>query len=62
MRLLTTSFFVCALLSLNAQDDRPVYETTRIEGPAPTIDGKLDDPAWDLVEWGTNFYQRQPDD
>ena len=28
----------------------------------PVIDGKLDDPAWDLVDWGGDFIQRQPED
>ncbi|MEL7159371.1 MAG: sugar-binding protein, partial [Bacteroidota bacterium] len=70
MRLLTTllllllSTFFCYLQAQEQERaaDRPVYETTRLEGDAPTIDGKLDDPAWNLVEWGTNFHQRQPDD
>ncbi|MEM7575466.1 MAG: DUF5916 domain-containing protein [Bacteroidota bacterium] len=55
---------LCFCCLLNAQDnvDRPVYETTRIEGEAPTIDGKLDDPAWDQVDWSSGFHQREPDD
>lgn len=63
--------FLCYLssclfaISLTAQDTispRPEYVTQRIEGEAPVIDGVLDDPAWERVAWGTNFYQRQPDD
>lgn len=62
----------CLLLSVGAPvaaqapvataDNRPEYTTTRITGTAPTIDGVIDDAAWDAVEWGTNFHQRQPDD
>lgn len=38
------------------------YTTARIEGEAPRIDGKFDDPAWNQVEWGGgNFIQRMPD-
>lgn len=37
------------------------YFTKRITSP-PDIDGKLDDPAWNTVEWGTEFTQYQPDD
>jgi hypothetical protein len=47
---------------LYAQDARPEYTTARIEGKAPTIDGALDDEAWNQVEWGGDFHQRQPSD
>ncbi len=68
MRLLFTLFtllFCC--FSLFAQDSvpaekRPEYTTTRLTGEPPVIDGKVDEAAWDAVEWGTNFNQRQPDD
>jgi hypothetical protein len=40
----------------------PEYTTQRITGDAPTIDGTLNDPAWDQVEWGSDFFQRQPSD
>ncbi|MBC6994985.1 DUF5916 domain-containing protein [Neolewinella lacunae] len=56
---------LASLLALAAPlfaQDRPVYETKRLEGEAPAIDGKLDDAAWEQVAWGSNFYQRQPDD
>jgi len=57
--LLLQAFFSFAL---TAQDAHPEYTTQRIQGDAPTIDGDLDDPAWQQVEWGTDFHQRQPDD
>ncbi len=57
--LLLQTFFSFALM---AQEARPEYTTQRIQGDAPTIDGNLDDPAWQQVEWGTDFHQRQPDD
>ncbi len=41
---------------------RRVYETRRVVGEAPVIDGRLDDPVWDTVEWAGDFIQRQPAD
>jgi hypothetical protein len=36
-----------------------VYTTARAE-TAPRIDGVLDDPVWDRVEWSSDFVQREP--
>jgi len=36
-----------------------VYETRRTVEP-PTIDGRLDDPAWEKVAWAGDFSQRMP--
>lgn len=30
--------------------------------PSPEIDGLLDDPGWDIVEWQGNFIERRPDE
>lgn len=38
------------------------YETARVTGAPPVIDGKLDDPVWATVEWSGDFTQRQPHD
>ena len=51
-------------LAVAAQQDAPatprrVYQTRRTETP-PHLDGLLDDPAWDLVEWSGDFVQRDP--
>ncbi len=64
MRLILTTLLLQLLFfnGLRAQTGPPEYITQRIEGTAPAIDGKLDDPVWDQVEWGTDFFQRQPDD
>lgn len=53
--------------SLTTQDsievnERPEYTTSRVTGEAPVIDGILDEAAWETVEWGGDFNQRQPDD
>lgn len=37
-----------------------VYNTVRLQGPAPRIDGRLDDPAWGEGEWSGDFKQQIP--
>lgn len=39
--------------------ERRVYDTRRATS-APVIDGRLDDAAWDTVEWSSEFIQREP--
>lgn len=55
---------VCAGLAANASGvneiEKRVYVTRKIEGPAPVLDGRLDDAAWELVEWAGDFTQRSP--
>jgi hypothetical protein len=37
------------------------YAGTRLSGPAPVIDGRLDDACWqDQGEWAGDFTQREP--
>ena len=40
----------------------PVYTTQQVEGIAPTIDGMLDDAAWQQVPWSQEYTQYQPAD
>jgi Domain of unknown function (DUF5916)/Carbohydrate family 9 binding domain-like len=37
-----------------------VYQATRLAGPPPKIDGKLDDACWSEGEWTGDFTQREP--
>jgi Domain of unknown function (DUF5916)/Carbohydrate family 9 binding domain-like len=37
-----------------------VYETRRVEGQPPAIDGRLDDAAWKEGEWAGNYTQQIP--
>ncbi len=70
MRLLIILFACCLLntLPLRAQEVTPPeiaipkkqYPTQRA-GKAPTIDGLLNDEAWQQVEWTGDFTQLQPD-
>lgn len=39
-----------------------VYDTRRVVGDAPVIDGHLNDSVWDIVNWAGDFVQREPDD
>ncbi|MCA9733666.1 MAG: carbohydrate binding family 9 domain-containing protein [Deferribacteres bacterium] len=48
-----------------AKDDLPqkrIYTTAPINPHPPVIDGDLNDPVWEKVNWGTDFIQRTPDD
>ncbi|HEX7762579.1 MAG TPA: carbohydrate binding family 9 domain-containing protein, partial [Cellvibrio sp.] len=53
---------VCCYFLVEAQNEQTKsYETERVEGEAPVIDGVLDDPAWELVSWGGgDFVQVSP--
>ena len=43
--------------------DQKTYNTLQIQNAdAPKIDGKLEEPVWDLVEWSGNFIERTPDE
>ncbi|MCA9727734.1 MAG: carbohydrate binding family 9 domain-containing protein [Candidatus Eisenbacteria bacterium] len=37
-----------------------VYETQRISGSPPRIDGHIDEAVWDQVSWAGDFTQREP--
>jgi hypothetical protein len=62
-----TSALCILLLSIcfevySQNDSLKSYTTARIQGEPPKIDGLLNDPAWDQVEWGGgDFRQLQPD-
>jgi hypothetical protein len=58
-----TSTSIAIDTSVAASEPRPkrIYHAVRISGPAPHIDGKLDDPCWaELGEWAGDFIQREP--
>lgn len=38
------------------------YETRRVAGEPPRVDGRVDDPAWEAVPWSGDFVQRDPAD
>lgn len=62
--LITVLFY--GTINLNAQSEtsipKRVYNTTSIKDlKPPTINGLLDEAAWDLVEWTSDYLEFQPD-
>ncbi len=55
------SLFFLSLTSF-AQEQKRTYQTQRLSGDAPVIDGVMDDSSWEQVEWGDEFTQSQPYD
>lgn len=59
-------FWCCVCCIAKAQDPntelapKRSYATKAIQD-APTIDGQINEPIWDQVEWGDNFTQREPE-
>lgn len=42
---------------------KKIYTTKSINtAEAPTIDGLIDEKSWDVVEWSTDFIEREPDE
>jgi hypothetical protein len=39
-----------------------VYVTRRVNPHAPVVDGKIDEPAWEKVDWAGGFSQHEPDE
>jgi len=70
MRRVAATAIVPVVLLLVCADAAPArdgiatrrYDTRRLDGDAPRLDGRVDDPAWQLVEWSGDFVQRQPTD
>ncbi len=70
----TTLYAVCVLFCaqtvLVAQDStatetvpKRVYTTKAItNGESPEIDGRINEPAWDMVEWEGDFVEQRPDE
>ena len=48
---------------VNVTSSKRIYTTKSIENvEVPIIDGKLDDAAWGIVEWGNDFIEWRPDE
>lgn len=52
-------FVICLSAGFASAESR-IYETRRIDGVPPKIDGLLDDAAWSEVEWARDFVQHEP--
>lgn len=54
---------ICLQIASSAMaEEKRKAVAIRFDIEAPKIDGLLDDPAWQLVEWQNRFVQRQPYD
>ncbi len=63
MSRLHTSIFLAVLIALPYLSfSQKSYQTSRLSGEQPEIDGMIDEECWKSVEWGTNFTQREPND
>lgn len=66
MRKFLFSMWLCLALNLSNQAqevEKRIYNTSSIQSNlAPTIDGKIDDPIWDSIEWTGDFIQQRPDE
>ena len=67
MRALLLSLAIVGCTTISAQEtsstiEKRTYTTTSIgNSQAPTIDGNLDDDAWNLIEWTTDYTEFEPD-
>lgn len=62
--ILMSSFFFHLVRGQEKTDNEPVIPrktyTTKVIKEAPVIDGRLNDDAWNTVEWGHTFTQIEP--
>ena len=57
------STLVCIAQDSTSAVPKRIYKTKTIgDQPAPVIDGLLDDPAWNVVDWGNDFIEQRPDE
>jgi hypothetical protein len=60
MSRLLTILLICLSSAGFLGAQKQVYNTSRVSGEEPVIDGRLDDPAWEQVEWSDGFTQIEP--
>jgi len=61
---LTVKPFLCILFCLTTFvvfGQKRIYNTEKINGKPPKIDGLIDESVWNQVEWAGNFTQWMPD-
>ncbi len=64
---MTVLLFSLAVAAPASTQEKPrayplrIYTTQRTDQP-PSIDGRLDDPCWEAVEWAGDFVQWEPDE
>lgn len=53
---------VVALAAATQPAAKKMYHTKHLNPHPPVIDGRLDDPVWEKLEWAGDFTQREPND
>ncbi|MCK6559761.1 carbohydrate binding family 9 domain-containing protein [candidate division KSB1 bacterium] len=51
-----------ALAAATQPAAKKMYHTKHLNPHPPVIDGRLDDPVWEKLEWAGDFTQREPND
>lgn len=51
-----------ALAAATQPAAKKTYHTKHLNPHPPVIDGRLDDPVWEKLEWAGDFTQREPND
>ncbi len=59
---LTVLFLTSNLFASSDIIKKKIYTAKPVNPHPPAIDGRLDDPVRDKVEWQGDFTQRRPDD
>ncbi len=59
---LAVLFLFSILFASDGTTEKKIYIAKPVNPHPPAIDGRLDDPVWDKVEWQGDFTQRRPDD
>ncbi len=54
------SFVTLVIIAQENNIVERIYNTSRIVGSPPVIDGLVNDNAWELVDWSGNFTQKEP--
>lgn len=57
--LLSIASYVLAQTRVNPVPKK-IYTTKAMSGESPRIDGRLDDQAWDQIDWGGDFVESKP--
>jgi len=63
IRIVIVLFLFCFSLQTSGSsisDEKKICLTRRLESDAPIIDGKVDDLAWQILEWEKGFVQHEP--
>jgi len=59
-QIIISFIFLLIALTANSQDSIRIYQTIRLTGEPPVIDGLVNEDVWDMVEWSGEFVQREP--